>query len=317
MTLLRHDRSLPGHNRACEAVGHRARGPGGPRNNAGGAGGHRQPALHGRPRGGRAARFARPPSTWTASTARPPSGCCAAGRARPATGGLARVAPARAAPAADRAARALPGGAGRPAQRDRDGARPGARLRGRRRALRHEGHPRVRGRERRRVGHRGRGRARQEHPATAPHGAVRLLRRRGEPARRPSADFEERACAAARSRRRRSRRARDGPARLRGRPEALDPARGQLGPGLWRKLRAAARRVGAGRVFPTAASGSVLDDHIPFLERGRPVDRPDRLQLPLLAPPLRRHVRGLGAERRRGRGDRAASCCGSPVRCRR
>jgi glutaminyl-peptide cyclotransferase len=40
--------------------------------------------------------------------------------------------------------------------------------------------------------------------------------------------------------------------------------------GLWRKLRAAARRVGAGPVFPARSSGSVLDDHIPFLDAGVP-----------------------------------------------
>ena len=41
-------------------------------------------------------------------------------------------------------------------------------------------------------------------------------------------------------------------------------------PGLWRKLRAAAKRVGAGRVFPNFVSGAVSDDHIPFLEAGVP-----------------------------------------------
>jgi hypothetical protein len=40
--------------------------------------------------------------------------------------------------------------------------------------------------------------------------------------------------------------------------------------GLWRRLRAAARRVGAGPVFPDRSSGSVLDDHIPFLDAGVP-----------------------------------------------
>ena len=37
-------------------------------------------------------------------------------------------------------------------------------------------------------------------------------------------------------------------------------------PGLWRKLRAAAKRVGAGRVFPNRPSNGILDDHIPFLQ---------------------------------------------------
>ena len=40
--------------------------------------------------------------------------------------------------------------------------------------------------------------------------------------------------------------------------------------GLWRKLRAAARRVGAGPVFPDRTGGSVLDDHIPFQDAGVP-----------------------------------------------
>jgi glutaminyl-peptide cyclotransferase len=41
-------------------------------------------------------------------------------------------------------------------------------------------------------------------------------------------------------------------------------------PGLWRKLRAAARRVGALEVFPQGDQGPVSDDHIPFLDRGVP-----------------------------------------------
>jgi glutaminyl-peptide cyclotransferase len=41
-------------------------------------------------------------------------------------------------------------------------------------------------------------------------------------------------------------------------------------PGLWRRLRAAAGRVGVGRVFPRGRQGSVLDDHTPFLEQGVP-----------------------------------------------
>jgi glutaminyl-peptide cyclotransferase len=41
-------------------------------------------------------------------------------------------------------------------------------------------------------------------------------------------------------------------------------------PGLWRKLRAAAKRVGAVNVFPNRLSGAVSDDHIPFLEAGVP-----------------------------------------------
>jgi glutaminyl-peptide cyclotransferase len=41
-------------------------------------------------------------------------------------------------------------------------------------------------------------------------------------------------------------------------------------PGLWRKLRAAARRVGVARVFPREKQGSILDDHTPFLQQGVP-----------------------------------------------
>jgi Zn-dependent M28 family amino/carboxypeptidase len=48
------------------------------------------------------------------------------------------------------------------------------------------------------------------------------------------------------------------------------PREANSAPGLWRKLRAAARRVGAGTVFPDRSTGSVLDDHIPFLDAGVP-----------------------------------------------
>src|SRR3954452_6079694 len=37
---------------------------------------------------------------------------------------------------------------------------------------------------------------------------------------------------------------------------------------LWRKLRRAARRVGAGRSFPSGIQGGVQDDHIPFRQHG-------------------------------------------------
>jgi glutaminyl-peptide cyclotransferase len=40
--------------------------------------------------------------------------------------------------------------------------------------------------------------------------------------------------------------------------------------GLWQRLQAAARSVGAGAVFPDATAGPILDDHVPFLERGIP-----------------------------------------------
>ena len=40
--------------------------------------------------------------------------------------------------------------------------------------------------------------------------------------------------------------------------------------GLWRKLRAAARRVGTIRHFPPEPQGEILDDHTPFLRAGVP-----------------------------------------------
>ena len=40
--------------------------------------------------------------------------------------------------------------------------------------------------------------------------------------------------------------------------------------GLWARLRAAAKRVGSGAVFPDETQGTVLDDHTPFLRRGVP-----------------------------------------------
>jgi glutaminyl-peptide cyclotransferase len=49
------------------------------------------------------------------------------------------------------------------------------------------------------------------------------------------------------------------------------PREGNSSPGLWRRLRRAARAVGAGPVFPPASiQGGVQDDHIPFLEEGVP-----------------------------------------------
>ena len=41
-------------------------------------------------------------------------------------------------------------------------------------------------------------------------------------------------------------------------------------PALWRRLRAAARRVGAAAAFPATTTGEVLDDHTPFARRGVP-----------------------------------------------
>ena len=39
---------------------------------------------------------------------------------------------------------------------------------------------------------------------------------------------------------------------------------------LWARLRAAARRVGAGAAFPRRNAGAVADDHTPFLQKGIP-----------------------------------------------
>jgi glutaminyl-peptide cyclotransferase len=41
-------------------------------------------------------------------------------------------------------------------------------------------------------------------------------------------------------------------------------------PGLWSRLRAAAGRVGVKSVFPSTSQGAVLDDHVPFINRGVP-----------------------------------------------
>jgi glutaminyl-peptide cyclotransferase len=41
-------------------------------------------------------------------------------------------------------------------------------------------------------------------------------------------------------------------------------------PGLWRRLRAAAERVGVESVFPDETQGGVFDDHVPFLRAGVP-----------------------------------------------
>ena len=48
------------------------------------------------------------------------------------------------------------------------------------------------------------------------------------------------------------------------------PREGYSRPGLWRRLRAAAGRVGTQRIFPDDTASSVLDDHIPFLQEGVP-----------------------------------------------
>ena len=46
------------------------------------------------------------------------------------------------------------------------------------------------------------------------------------------------------------------------------PREGLSNAGLWARLRRAAKRAGVGAVFPAATQGSILDDHLPFLQRG-------------------------------------------------
>ena len=48
------------------------------------------------------------------------------------------------------------------------------------------------------------------------------------------------------------------------------PREGNSNPGLWRRLRRAASAVGAARSFPDETAGPVVDDHVPFAQRGVP-----------------------------------------------
>ena len=48
------------------------------------------------------------------------------------------------------------------------------------------------------------------------------------------------------------------------------PREGYSDEALWRKLRAASRRVGAARAFPDEVFGSIQDDHLPFIGEGVP-----------------------------------------------
>ena len=52
--------------------------------------------------------------------------------------------------------------------------------------------------------------------------------------------------------------------------ELAIPREGMSNRRLWRRLRTAAGRVGAGRHFPAREQGTVLDDHTPFVRRGIP-----------------------------------------------
>jgi hypothetical protein len=48
------------------------------------------------------------------------------------------------------------------------------------------------------------------------------------------------------------------------------PREGSSDPQLWSAIRAAARRVGVGAVFPLASETGIVDDHAPFLAAGVP-----------------------------------------------
>ncbi len=48
------------------------------------------------------------------------------------------------------------------------------------------------------------------------------------------------------------------------------PREGSSDEQLWGELRAAAKAVGVGRHFPAGVRGSILDDHIPFIQQGVP-----------------------------------------------
>jgi glutaminyl-peptide cyclotransferase len=48
------------------------------------------------------------------------------------------------------------------------------------------------------------------------------------------------------------------------------PREGSSSPALWAQLRAAARGVGVGAVFPPTTQTTILDDHTPFLDAGIP-----------------------------------------------
>ena len=73
---------------------------------------------------------------------------------------------------------------------------------------------------------------------------------------------------------------------------------------MWADLREAAERVGSDSAFPDARAGRRRGRPHAVRPPRRPVDRPDRLRLPLLAPDLRRphrRVQGVLGQERRGR----------------
>ena len=58
------------------------------------------------------------------------------------------------------------------------------------------------------------------------------------------------------------------------------PREGSSHLGLWARLRASARAVGAARFFPPYSGQVIVDDHTPFLRAGGARRGPDRLALP-------------------------------------
>ena len=219
-----------------------------------------------------ARRRGRRASTPTASTAPPRGGCCAQVDLGPRPAGSAE---------SRRLARLLhrivPHGRyqdvpGRPAQRGGHRARPRAGLRGGRGALRHKDMPGFVGAN---DGASGTAVAAQlARTIRRPRHTVKFVFFDGEetPARDAGRPVRGEGPAGQQGGRRRFRGCpRDGAARLRGRPAARHPARGELVPALWRKLRAAARRVGALDVFPSGRPAArCSDDHLPFLGEGVP-----------------------------------------------
>ncbi len=202
----------------------------------------------------------------------------------------------------------VPGG---PDQRRRLAARPQAGDPARR-ALRHEGPARLRRRQRRRRrrrrGARGRaGAARPSAPAAArPRSTSPSSTGRSPRAAPRTRTSWPRACAAPRPTRRAA-------------PDASTRAMiladfvGQRGlriereansdRPLWNRLRRAARKVGAGAVFPGGTAEGIFDDHIPYAAPRDPRDRPDRFRLSVLPPRLRpaRQARRRARSTRRGR----------------
>ena len=167
-----------------------------------------------------------------------------------------------------------------------------ARLHRGRRPLRHEGPARLRGRQRRRVRHRRRWSSWRGR-SSAPRHTIKFILFDGEESPRgvPDSSFARRGLRGAKvAAPALPGRQGDGAARLRRRPPAQHAARGLVGRG----PVARPARVGQGGRGgpPLPRRRARLDPRRPhpLHPAGGAVDRPDRLRLPLLAPPLRRPV---------------------------